>query len=250
MAVTYSGTFFDEMEETNLASARAVLPHLFRLLRPASVVDVGCGRGLWLKAFAEAGVGEYLGIDGSYVEKESLSIPEKNFQTHDLEQPIALERAFDLAVCLEVAEHLPAHASDTLVETLTNAAPVILFSAAIPLQGGSHHVNEQWPAYWEEKFKRRGFVPVDALRRHIWQERNVSFFYAQNILLYVKESELDSYPKLQEEIESGHGSALPLVHPHMYSYYAERWRMVVPFLGKFPPSFLHRIKKLLALWLR
>ncbi len=246
MAHSYSKHFFDEMEVTNLSSARAVVPFVTRLLSPRSVADIGCGRGLWLKAFEEAGVMDSDGYDGAYVEESILAFPQERFHVADLEKPISLKKRYDLAVCLEVAEHLPPSAADTLVGTLTSAAPVVLFSAAIPLQGGSHHINEQWPAYWEEKFRARGYVPVDALRRHIWDNKDVSFFYAQNILIYAKESELARYPLLQEERDRGHGQALPLVHPHMYLYYAERWRMVVPLLGKLPPSFLHSIKRLLG----
>ena len=100
--------------------------------------------------------------------------------------------------------------------------------------------------YWEKKFRSHGYVPVDAIRRHVWDNKNVSFFYAQNILIYVQASNLSKYPGLEREVTSGQEHALPLVHPYMYLYYAERWRMVVPFLGKLPPSFLHMVKKLLG----
>lgn len=244
--VAYSGHFFDEMEETNLMSARTVVPLVMDLVNPTSVVDVGCGRGLWLKVFTEAGVSDVEGCDGDYVERDKLAIPPDRFHAQDLEAPIVFPKGYDLAVCLEVAEHLPDAASDTLVKSLTTAAPAILFSAAIPLQGGSHHVNEQWPEYWEKKFKECGYIPVDPIRRHVWDNANVSFFYAQNILIYVKESELSKYPKLAEEIRTGHGRALSMVHPHLYTYYAERWRAVVPYLSKFPPSVLHGAKRLLS----
>ena len=244
--VSYSEGFFDEMTQTNLSSARTVIPYVMRLVAPEAVADIGCGEGLWLKAFGEAGAKEIFGVDGEWVEKSRLQIPESSFTVADLEHAISFDKKYDLSVCLEVGEHLPDASAASLVETLTNAAPAVLFSAAIPLQGGSHHVNEQWPAYWAEKFAARGYVPIDALRRHIWDDKRVSFFYAQNILLYVKESEIEKYPLLKKEIEDGHNVALPLVHPFMYLYYAERWRSVVPFLGKLPPSFLHAVKRLLG----
>jgi SAM-dependent methyltransferase len=216
-----------------------------RLVAPHSIVDIGCGEGIWLKAFKEGGIDEVRGIDGDWVQKGRLVIPEAQFVVADLKEPVVLERTFDLSVCLEVAEHLPDSAADTLIKSLTDAAPVVLFSAALPLQGGSHHVNEQWPAYWAEKFNKVEYVPVDAIRRHIWDDTRVSFFYAQNIFIYVKKSELSNYALLEKEIEEGHGKALPLIHPFIYTYYAERWRMVVPILGKFPPSLLHGVKSLL-----
>ncbi len=243
--VSYSTEFFDEMVETNLSSARVVVPHVLELMRPSSVADIGCGEGIWLKAFMEAGVTSVQGVDGDWVEKERLQFPKQQFLVADLKEPVVLDKKYDLAVCLEVAEHLPDAASGTLVSSLTNAAPVILFSAAIPLQGGSHHVNEQWPAYWAEKFAVHGYIPVDCIRRKIWDDKKVSFFYAQNIFIFVKKDLLSNYPKLQAEIEAGNGSALSLVHPYMYLYYAERWRSIVPFLGKFPPGILHVVKRFL-----
>ncbi len=243
--VSYSTDFFDDMEGGNLSSARTVVPIVLSLCNAKSVVDIGCGEALWLKAFTEAGVKDIHGVDGSWVEKNRLHIPPEYFTVADLEKPVVLDKRYDLAVCLEVAEHLAASAADTLVESLTSAAPVILFSAAIPLQGGTHHINEQWPAYWAEKFAARGFVPVDAIRWHIWDDARVTIFYQQNLLMYVKESELAHYPRLQAEIEHGHGKALSLVHPFLFTYYGERWRSIVPLLGKLPPSLLHTIKRLL-----
>ena len=57
-------------------------------------------------------------------------------------------RRFDLALCLDVTEHLPRECADPLVTLLTSLAPVVAFSAAIPVQDSYNHVNCQWPAYW------------------------------------------------------------------------------------------------------
>jgi SAM-dependent methyltransferase len=246
MTTKYSQAFYDEMKVTNLTSARVVVRHLLSLIKPRSVVDVGCGTGTWLKAFSEAGVKDIFGIDGDWVKKEMLVIPESAFSAEDFEKPFKIKRKADLAVCLEVAEHLPHSSSDVLVENLTSVAPVILFSAAIPFQGGSHHVNEQWPDYWRKAFDKKGYIPVDCIRRKVWEDKEVSFFYAQNVLVYVDKAKLSSYPSLEEEIRAGNGNANALVHPYMYLYYAERWRMLVPFLGKLPPSFLHAVKKTIS----
>ena len=99
-----------------------------------------------------------------------------------LRMPIHLERRFDLVLCLEVAEHLPADSAPTLIDSLVSLGPVIVFSAAIPYQGGTHHVNEQRPEYWARHFATKEYVPVDFLRRQIWQLHDVEWFYAQNIL--------------------------------------------------------------------
>ena len=245
MTTSYNQAFFEEMDKPNFVSAQTVVPLVLDLVHPKSVVDIGCGRGLWLKAFFEHGIKDMVGYDGDYVERDKLAFPKENFHPADLEKQIILNRSFDLAVCLEVGEHLPDSAADTLVETLTRATSVVLFSAAIPLQGGSRHINEQWPEYWEKKFAAHDFVPVDALRRHLWGDRRISFFYQQNVLFYVRKNDLALYPKLEEEIRHGHDKALALVHPFLLTYYAERWRLVVPFLGILPPSLLHAGKSLL-----
>src|SRR5262249_55540494 len=106
----------------------------------------------------------------------------------DLQRPVRLDDRFDLALCLEVAEHLPAKSARALVESLAAAAPVVLFSAALPGQGGTHHVNEQWPLYWERLFAENGMQKRDVLRPLIWRNRSISDCYRQNIYLF-KESD-------------------------------------------------------------
>lgn len=246
MKVTYSGTFYEEMEDPNRTSAEVIVPLVLRYANnPKSVVDVGCGRGIWLGAFERAGVTDILGIDGDYVEPKKLHISPDAFRAADLTKPLSVDRRFDLAVCLEMAEHVPHEVSEQLVGGLVSLAPVILFSAAIPLQGGSHHINEQWPAYWQERFATHGYIPVDPIRYAVWNDSRVSFFYAQNILMYVQKDKLESYPELKRMHDAGFNQALPLVHPHLFMYYAERWRMMVPFLGKLSPKVLHAVKRLL-----
>ena len=243
---SYSKEFYNEMEDTNLVSARVVIPLVIDLVNPKSVIDIGCGTGLWLKAFNENGIKEITGIDGNWVDKKMLVIPEQAFTPRDLEQPLNIGKKADLAVCLEVAEHLDSSKSEQLVGSLVEMAPVIFFSAAIPFQGGAHHVNEQWPDYWSKIFRKNGYVPVDCLRRKIWNDGRVSFFYAQNILIYVNKNKLTEYQKLKREIEAGYNEALPFVHPHMYLYYSERWHLVVPFLVKINPRLLHMAKRFLG----
>jgi SAM-dependent methyltransferase len=124
-----------------------VVPTVLRLVQPEPVVDVGCGDGAWLSVFRELGVNHRFGLDGDYVDRRLLQIPQDQFSATDLSLPFRLPCTFDLAVSLEVAEHLPPQSAEDFVDSLTRLAPVVLFSAAIPLQGGTHHLNEQWPDY-------------------------------------------------------------------------------------------------------
>src|SRR5262245_27058351 len=158
---SYSRTYYETVHGQVRDSACEVVPLVVDLLHPRRVVDVGCGTGTWLAAFAEHGATEVLGLDGEYVDRALLDIPADCFVPADLTQPVHQLGRYDLALCLEVAEHLPASRAEGLVSDLTNLAPVVLFSAAIPLQGGVNHVNEQWPEYWAGLFRDRGFVPID-----------------------------------------------------------------------------------------
>ena len=102
----------------------------------------------------------------------------------DLTQRIDVNRRFDLAICLEVAEHLPRQSAELLVTSLCAFSDAVLFSAASPGQGGTHHINEQWPNYWAELFSRRNFGGVDCLRPLLWENEAVAPYYRQNIILY------------------------------------------------------------------
>ena len=185
-------------------------------VQPNTVIDVGCGVGTWLAVLAENGVADVWGIDGDYVDRALLQIPEERFLPHDLTKRVHLERRFDLVLCLEVAEHLPADSAPTLIDSLVGLGPVILFSAAIPYQGGTHHVNEQWPEYWARHFAARGYAPVDCVRCRIWQLEDVQWCYAQNILLFVERGYLNSNSFLRREAENTPPTPLSLVHPAKY----------------------------------
>ena len=115
-----------------------------------------------------------------------------------------------------MAEHLAADYAEQLIASLVELSDVVLFSAAIPGQGGAHHVNEQWPGYWAARFGKHGYVPVDCLRRQLWANPDVDYWYAQNALIYVRRTRLEDYPALAREHELMGGSAHALVHPRKY----------------------------------
>ncbi|MGQ0560996.1 MAG: class I SAM-dependent methyltransferase [Gemmatimonadota bacterium] len=181
----YSRGFYRELQAAT-ASARRVMPWLLELVQPRSIIDVGCGAGAWLQAARAQDLDDVMGIDSAELPSELLLIPHSLVVRHDLLQPIETARGFDLALCLEVAEHLPGARADSLVRDLAALAPVIVFSAAVPYQGGTHHVNEQWPAYWYERFTRAGYQALDALRPRFWRDPQVDWWYAQNAILYAR----------------------------------------------------------------
>lgn len=213
--VLYDDGFYDEIDAMSRRSASSVVPWVMEWLSPASVLDVGCGRGTWLAAFKQAGVTDVLGLDGHHVDRSSLHIAPEEFEAVDLVDPPSLTRTFDLVMSVEVAEHLPASSADAFVAWLTTAGSVVLFSAAIPGQGGVHHVNEQWPGYWATRFERCGFRPLDAVRPRFWADDRVEFYFAQNLLLYVRDDHAHDVEARLGPLFRAEGGVPSLVHPGM-----------------------------------
>jgi len=136
---------------------------LWTHLGPRSVIDVGCGAGCYLSVFTEHGC-EVLGIDACTT--AGTLIPGA-FERIDLRLPYHPPHRFDLAICIEVAEHLEPQWADTLLDTLACCGDVLVFSAAVPGQPGQYHVNLQPSEYWLGELARRGYVlhPLDAAMR-------------------------------------------------------------------------------------
>lgn len=197
----------------NLIAPRLIVPIIIDIFHPKSVIDVGCGIGTFLHVFHECGVTDLLGIDGDWVNRKKLlqNIDLSAFVPTDLNEPIIIGRRFDIAICLEVAEHLKETSAHTLVESLTTLSNIIVFSAAIPGQGGQNHINEQWITYWEKLFNEHHYVLYDIVRPQIWDNPNIFFWYKQNIVVFVKEgchnSGLKSVPS---------NSIRDIVHPELF----------------------------------
>lgn len=191
MHAPYNKKFYEAMASGSASSASVVVPLILELYEIKSVIDVGCGRGLWANAFFEHGIKDYLGIDGNYINLDDLIIPKGNFRATDLRNELDINRRFDLACSLEVAEHLPEACAASFVHSLVKLAPIVLFSAAIPGQGGTHHINEQWQSYWAAHFAIHGYLAADCIRPKIYANSSVNSWYQQNILVF---SELKNFP--------------------------------------------------------
>ena len=210
----YTGTWFQGVVEQAGSSAATVVPLLCELFEPSSVVDVGCGTGVWLAEFLRHGVDEVHGIDGPWVDPSQLNIDPACFEGIDLSDPPRARRRFDLVTSFEVAEHLPEQAAASFVEYLTGLGETVAFSAAIPFQGGTNHLNEQWPGYWSDLFAERDYLAFDLVRPKIWLSPEVEFWYRQNLIVYMaadRAAQCSHEPS--EEI-------LPLVHPELFTHQA------------------------------
>jgi len=222
MGTDFTSDFFESHRQGVISSAQFIVPLVLELVRPRSVVDIGCGTGTWLSAFIQHGVTDVLGIDGEYVDRHALELPEEQFRAEDLSRPFTVERKFDLVVCLEVAEHLPPESAASLIHSLCDLAPVALFAAAIPFQGGVNHLNEQWPEYWAEYFDDEGFLALDPFRAKIWQNDGVEFWYAQNLLMFARQDYLKRSASLENESKETTRSPMSLVHPKLFMGVAKK----------------------------
>lgn len=187
-------------------SPSIVVPIVMRLFNPASIVDVGCGIGNWMKEFKKNGVKDIFGIDGFHLDKSLFLNDTEELLLLDLEKPFTLPKRYDMAISLEVAEHLSEESATDFVKSLCNISDIVLFSAAVPGQGGQNHKNEQWPSWWKKKFEDNGYVFHDALRPVLWNNKSVKHWYKQNMFIATKE-------KLTVKGEGG--PVIDFIHPEL-----------------------------------
>jgi SAM-dependent methyltransferase len=198
----YGDAFYANQVAGSYRSARALLGHLFAHWKPASIVDFGAGVGTWLAAARELGVAELAAIDGDWVKAKPKVDPAIPYFHADLERPVRIDRRFELAMSVEVAEHLHPARARSFVEDLTLAADVVLFGAAMRDQGGTNHVNEQDQGYWIALFAERGWGCIDFFRAPFWRSTEVEPWYVQNTFMFVRrghpaESAIPSVPLIE-----------------------------------------------------
>ena len=158
----YNEKFYNNQSDSSYKSAKIILPILFNHYKPNSIIDVGCGIGSWLKAAKELGINKFFGIDGNEIEEDFLLVSRKYIKIDNLETHKNINNEkYDLAISVEVAEHLHNNCSVNFVETLTSYSDVVLFSAAIPYQEGEHHINCNPPQFWVDIFKKYGYDCYD-----------------------------------------------------------------------------------------
>ena len=210
----YDSEFYADRDARTRFAAETILSIVQRAIpQIRSAIDVGCGVGTWLNVLRERGAAEILGIDGDWVDPQALVIPSECFARIDLSKDdIRSDNKYDLVISLEVAEHLPRERARHFVNQLTRIGDFILFSAAIPEQGGANHLNEQWPEYWVGSFGERGYRMFDIVRRDVWQDDRIAVHYRQNILLFVKNERVGDMAISNRESSA----ALALVHPKLY----------------------------------
>lgn len=216
----YDRAFYAEQIDGSARSARVVVPALLDLIREVnSVVDVGCGAGAWLSRFKDSGVDRVLGMDGGDADEHGqLEIERAEFRSCDFEQEISVGERFGLCICLEVAEHLTEKSAPALVRNLCSLSDVVLFSAAVPGQGGTNHLNERWPSYWADLFAEEGYRALDIIRGRFWNDARIEWWHRQNMLLFANTAGLAriSHPAaLAADVCPS--TPLDIVHPECFS---------------------------------
>jgi hypothetical protein len=159
------------------------------------------------------GASDVLGIDGPQVSLDQLKIAPSEFLSHDFESRLSIPRPFDLAISLEVIEHIEDQFSDAFLDSLTEASPFILFSGAVPGQGGTYHVNERWPSYWLRKFEMRNCSAFDCIRPAFWRDPYVEWWYAQNTFLIAAAASSHRLASIAHTRVSSASPMLNVVHP-------------------------------------
>jgi SAM-dependent methyltransferase len=230
----YDNDFFSYIEEGARRSAQVIVPLIGSLLHTASVLDVGCGRGVWLREWRDKGVTDVIGVDGPYLDNAQLAIPSNAFVKRDLSKQFALGRRFDLVQSLEVGEHIDAAHVDTFVANLVAHGDVILFSAAVPGQGGEFHVNEQPHTYWRDKFAARGYRTFDWLRPRVSGIAAIEPWYRYNTLLFVHDDALAHLPAELLAAEIPHYQPVPIRAPLL-------WRIRNEILAQLPQAVVHEL---------
>lgn len=213
-------------ESVRVHSAERVLRTLFARFAPTSLLDVGCGVGLWLAVAERLGIVDVKGIEGPWVQDADVRISRSNLIVRDLELGFDLERRFDLVVSIEVAEHLSSTAADLFIDSLTRHADLVLFSAAIPGQGGTGHLNEQFPDYWAARFANHGYAPLDFVRRALWTDRSVQVWLRQNVIPFASSRFVEKHAWARRVAESS--GPLSMVHPELYNAVRPKARNAAP----------------------
>jgi len=215
-AHTYDALFYRYQREGSLRSARCVLPIINAALAPRCVVDIGCGAGAWLSVHRSLGVSDISGIDGEYVDRTLLLIDPAHFHPQDISVPFSAARSYDLVQCLEVGEHVPPQCSETLIDNLVSHGRHILFSAAVPGQGGENHINERPYEFWRGLFAARGYRLFDFIRPQIAGATECEAWYRFNILFFAHDSVIDALPEFVRTSRIEDGAAIHDFSPFTY----------------------------------
>lgn len=171
------------------SDARVVAEAVRGRYDPESVIDFGCAIGNHLEPFYED-ERRIQGVEGNVNALQHAVVPSMHIDHHDLREPYETDEKYDVALCFEVAEHIPKTHAETLVDTLSGAGDTVVMTAATPGQQGTHHVNLQPRSYWRERFERRGMTYDDDAVSALREEMDVTktTWIPQNLMVFSSRS--------------------------------------------------------------
>lgn len=208
----YNDEYYKNRNAKTMYTAQRILEIALNVFEAKSAVDFGCGVGAFLAEFTkQTGSNDVLGLDGDYVNLDYLEIDKSCFLPYDLSKDIHIDRKFDMAISLEVAEHLPASRAQGFVDDICSVSDICLFSAACKMQGGEGHVNEQPLSYWKELFYNNGYELIDIVRQQIWEDSDIPAWYRQNVVLFIKREMLENC-----NITISPNQITNIIHPELY----------------------------------
>lgn len=218
----YDDAFYQKHRAGSYRSAHLILSYINAHYPINSVIDYGCGIGTWCIAAKELGIDEVYGVDSNLLNHDMLSNQQIEFRQLDIAKPIDLYRDFDMAMSMEVGEHLQESVSDIYIKNLIRHTELVLFSAAVPGQEGLHHINEQPLSYWVEKFRVYDFLLFDVLRGVFWSNQEIEPWYRNNVVLFAHKS-------LVSELDRQLPSPPPItdiIHPELFE------RKIIKYKGR------------------
>ncbi len=207
----YSASYYKKHEMGSYQSAIQILGYINSFINFNSVIDLGCGMGTWCKALNNLDIKDFLGIDKHQYDPTYMLIPAEKYMQYDLCKPLEITRRVDMAISVEVAEHINPEYSDIFINNLCSCSEIVLFSAAISHQGGTGHINEQSCTYWEKIFNKYGYKAIDCIRPYFWNNEQIEIWYRNNCVLYLEQY---AYEKIITYIPQN-TYPLDIIHPSM-----------------------------------
>lgn len=207
----YDKKYYKKHEDGSFQSAKCIIGYINTFYNFKSAVDFGCGMGTWCNVMESFNKEDYLGIDQHDYSSEYMLISQEKYLKYDLCYPLSLSRKYDIAISVEVAEHIDSKYAGIFIGNLCRHSDVILFSAALPNQGGTGHINEQPCSYWKQIFERFKYRAIDCIRPVFWNNKTIEVWYRNNSILYINEQIYNEFIKLiPTQIHP-----LDIVHPEM-----------------------------------
>lgn len=243
---TYNKEFYETLNKSSEVAAELYIDYLYQYIQPNSVIDVGCGYASWLKACEKFGSKNLTGVDGIWNDGKAIIDRGYKFLCADLDELVEIDQKYDLAISLEVAEHLQPESSEKFVKCLTSSSDLILFSAAFTNQGGTNHINERNPSYWAKLFEKQGYGVFDLFREKFWGDNRIGFWYRQNCFLYCKKSSMYYEKLISKEVRVIENTEfLDCIHPTLYMTKCGEGIGFASHAKGIIPSFFKAIKRIL-----